>query len=128
MAPRGLHVVDSSAWFEYFLDTERAPLFAAVIEDSARLIVPVISLYEVFKKVLRTNGEAAALQVAAQMQRGELVALDEGLALAAASLPLPLADSLIYATARRYGATLWTQDQHFEGIEGVRYFDKRSVG
>ena len=120
------NVVDSSAWLEYFFDTATAASFAPAIEDPARLVVPVITLYEVFKKVLRTHGEDAALQVAAQMQQGELVNVDEGLALGAAKLQLPLADSLIYATAQRHGATLWTQDQHFEGLPGVRFFKKSS--
>ena len=121
---RGFNVVDSSAWLEYFLDTPEAPQFAQAIEDVERLIVPVITLYEVFKKVHRDHGEDSALQIAAQMQQGELVNIDEGLALEAAKLPLPLADSLIYATARRFNATLWTQDQHFNGLTGVRYFAK----
>jgi len=124
-APRR-NVVDSSAWLEYFLDTALAASFAPAIEDPERLVVPVITLYEVFKKVLRTHGEDAALQVAAQMQQGELVNVDEGLALEAAKLPLPLADSLIYATAQRHGATLWTQDQRFQGLPGVRFFQKSS--
>jgi predicted nucleic acid-binding protein len=124
VARRGFNVVDSSAWLEYFFDTPQAGSFAAAIEDTAHLVVPVITLYEVFKKVFRTHGEDAALQVAAQMQQGELVNLDEGLALEAAKLALPMADSLIYATAQRYQATLWTQDQHFEGLPSVRYFPK----
>ena len=124
-APRR-NVVDSSAWLEYFFDTALAGSFAPAIEDAERLVVPVITLYEVFKKVLRTHGEDAALQVAAQMQQGALVNIDEGLALEAAKLALPLADSLIYATAQRYGALLWTQDQHFEDLPGVRFFQKSS--
>ena len=127
-AQRGFNVVDSSAWLEYFFDTTQAAAFAAAIEDTKRLIVPIICLYEVFKKVLRTHGEDAALQIAAQMQQGELINLDEGLALEAAKLALPMADSVIYATARRYNATLWTQDQHFEGLAGVRYFPKSAIG
>jgi len=124
-APRR-NVVDSSAWLEYFFDTALAASFAPAIEDPERLVVPVITLYEVFKKVLRTHGEDAALQIAAQMQQGELVNVDEGLALEAAKLPLPLADGLIYATAQRHGATLWTQGQHFQGLPGVRFFQKSS--
>ena len=124
MAAPSLNVVDSSAWLEYLFDTPHAQPFAKAIEDVERLVVPVVTLYEVFKKVLRTHGEDAALQVAAQMQQGRLIELDEGLALEAAKLDLPLADSLIYATARRHGALLWTQDAHFEGLEGVRYFAK----
>jgi toxin FitB len=125
-ARRGFNVVDSSAWLEYFFDTAQAATFAAAIEDTEHLIVPVICLYEVFKKVHRSHGEDAALQIAAQMQQGELINVDEGLALEAAKLALPLADSLIYATARRFNATLWTQDQHFDGLAGVRYVAKAS--
>jgi predicted nucleic acid-binding protein len=121
---RGFNVVDSSAWLEYFFDTPQAGSFAAAIEDTEHLIVPVITLYEVFKKVLRTHGEDAALQIAAQMQQGELANLDEGLALEAAKLSLPMADSLIYATVQRYQATLWTQDQHFDGLSSVRFVPK----
>jgi predicted nucleic acid-binding protein len=122
----GANVVDSSGWLEYLADTERAPLFAPPLEDGANLIVPVISIYEVFKKVLRERGEDDAIHVAGLMQAGQLVDLDIGLALEAARLPLPLADSLIYAAAMRVGATLWTQDAHFEGMPNVRYFEKGS--
>ena len=123
---RGFNVVDSSAWLEYLFDTPQASAFAGAVEDTEHLVVPVITLYEVFKKVLRTHGEDVALQVAAQMQQGQLVDVDERLALEAAKLALPMADSLIYATAQRYSATLWTQDQHFESFAGVRYFAKPS--
>lgn len=118
------NVVDSSGWLEYLIDTERASLFAPAIEDTANLIVPVISLYEVFKKVLRVRGEHDALQIASVMQAGTLVDLDGALAISAARFQLPLADSIIYATAQRYQATLWTQDEHFENLAGVRYFRK----
>ena len=117
-----LNVVDSSAWLEYLADTERAALFSQVIEDVDHLLVPVITLYEVFKKVLRERGESDALQVAGVMQSGRLIGLDEALALEAARHALPLADSLIYATTLRYRATLWTQDEHFNHLPHVRYF------
>ena len=68
--------------------------------------MPVISIYEVFKKVLRERGEDDALQVASVMQGGQLIDLDCALALEAALYPLPLADSVIYATAMRHEATL----------------------
>lgn len=119
------NVVDSSAWLEYFTDSDRAPLFAAAIEDTENLVVPVISIYEVFKKVLRERGEDDALQVASMMQGGQLVELDCALALEAARHPLPLADSLIYATALRHEATLWTQDEHFKDLPQVRYFPRQ---
>ena len=121
---RTANVVDSSAWLEYFFDTPAARAFAAAIEDTERLVVPVIVLYEVVKKVRRTHGDDAALRVAAQMRTGEVVEIDENLALAAVQYALPLADSLIYATARRHDAVLWTQDEHFNGLPGVRYFQK----
>ena len=119
------NVVDSSGWLEYFTDSDRAPLFAAAIEDTEHLFVPVICIYEVFKKVLRERGEDDALQVASMMQGGQLVDLECALALEAARHPLPLADSLIYATALRHDATLWTQDEHFKDLPQVRYFPRQ---
>ena len=121
------NVVDSSAWLEYFADSDRALLFAAAIEDTENLFVPVISIYEVFKKVLRERGEDDALQVVSMMQCGQLTDLDCALALEAARHPLPLADSVIYATTMRHNATLWTQDEHFKDLPNVRYFPKPAV-
>lgn len=119
-----LNVVDSSAWLEYLTGGVQATCFADVIEDSKRLIVPAIVLYEVFKKVLRERGEQAALQIAAAMHAGKVVPVDAALALDAARYPMPLADSLIYATAQRLGATVWTQDEDFKDLPGVKYFAK----
>ena len=122
--PLPLNVVDSSAWLEYLTGGAQAAQFAAAIEDSKHLIVPVIVLYEVFKKVLRERGEQQALQVAGAMHAGKVVAVDAALALDAAHYSLPLADSLMYATAQRLGATVWTQDDDFKGLSGVQYFAK----
>jgi len=119
-----VNVVDSSAWLEYFADTDRADLFAAAIEDCETLIVPSICLYEVFKKVLREKGEYPAVRVFSFMSRGRVVDFDSSLALEAARHALPLADSIIYSTALRFGAILWTQDIHFENFPEVRYFAK----
>jgi predicted nucleic acid-binding protein len=118
------NVVDSSGWLEYFAGTPRAALFAQALEDTAHLVVPVLSVYEVFKKVLRERGESDALLVASSMQEGLVVDLDVSLALEAGRLNLPLADSIIYATAQRHDATLWTQDEHFKDLAGVRYFPR----
>ena len=120
----GANVVDSSGWLEYFADSDRASLFAAAIEDTANLFVPVISIYEVFKKVLRERGEDDALQAAGAMQAGRLIDLDLALALDAARYSLPLADSIIYASALRHNATLWTEDEHFKDLPNVRYFPR----
>ncbi|WP_019024018.1 MULTISPECIES: type II toxin-antitoxin system VapC family toxin [unclassified Thioalkalivibrio] len=126
-----MNVVDSSAWLEYFADGPNADVFADAIETTAELIVPTISLYEVFKRVLQQRGEAAALQAAALMQQGELIDLTGPLALSAASLgnqhALPLADSIIYATARAHQADLWTQDADFDGLPGVHYIPKHPL-
>lgn len=120
-----MNVVDSSGWLEFFADGPNASFFAASITDTDKLVVPTISLLEVFKRVLSQRGENVALQVVAQMRQGRVVDLDADLAMQAASLgllyKLPLADSVMLATARAHGATLWTQDVDFDGIDGVRY-------
>jgi len=122
-----INVVDSSGWLEYLADSKSAAFFAPAIEDTENLVVPVITIYEVFKKVLRERGENEALQVASMMQSGQVIEVDSALALDAARYPLPLADSLIYATALRHGATLWTQDEHFKDLPGVRYLAKKAA-
>jgi toxin FitB len=119
-----MNVVDSSAWLEYLTGSGRAELFAEPIEKSGSLIVPVIVIYELFKKVYRERGEDAALEVYALLAQGTVVDVDTPLALAAARIRLPLADSLIYATAQFHRATLWTQHEHFQGMSGVKYFPK----
>jgi predicted nucleic acid-binding protein len=120
-----VNVVDSSGWLEYFADGRNAAFFAPAIEDLPRLVVPTLSLFEVFRRLLEQRGEAAALQAVALMHQGRIVDFGAPLALAAARLStqerLPLADSIILATARFFGATLWTQDADFEGRDGVRY-------
>lgn len=120
-----MNVVDSSAWLEYFADGPNAEAFAPPIQATAELVVPSITLFEVFKRVYQQRGEGPALHAVAVMQQGQVVDLDGPLALAAAKLSadskLPLADSVVLATARQHEATLWTQDADFEGLPGVRY-------
>jgi predicted nucleic acid-binding protein len=123
-----MNIVDSSAWLEYFADGENASFFADAIEDTAELIVPVICLYEVFKRVLQQRGESAALTAIADMSHGQIVEVSSPIALSAAylsaELRLPMAGSLILATARAEKAVLWTQDEHFKELEGVRFIEK----
>lgn len=124
------NVVDSSGWIEYFADGPNADFFEVAIENAVSLVVPSISIYEVFKRLLtEPNGEEAALRVAAAMQRGSVVDLDAELALEAAKtsreMKLPMVDSIILSTARTHDATVWTQDSDFEGITGVKYVEKR---
>ena len=120
-----MNVVDSSAWLEYFADGPNASAFAPAIERSGGLVVPTLSLYEVFRRILHQRGESEALGTVAQMHHGMVVDLTSDLALSSAHLSvelgLPMADSVMLATARAYDAVLWTQDAHFEGIEGIRF-------
>ena len=106
------------------MDTPRAALFADVLDDADTLLVPVITVYEVIKKIVRELGDDIASSALVLMQRSRIVNVDLALATQAMRNGLPLADSLIYATAQMHGAMLWTQDQHFEGLPGVRYFQK----
>ena len=117
-------VLDSSCWLEFLMDTPRAALFADVLDDADALLVPVITVVEVIKKIVRELGDDIASSSLVLMQRSRIVNIDLALATQAMRNGLPLADSLIYATAQMHGAMLWTQDQHFEGLPGVHYFQK----
>lgn len=124
-----MNLVDSSGWLEYFADGRNAKYFAPPIVAITDLIVPTISLYEVFKRVLQQRGESAALQAVALMQQGQVADLTAPISLSAARISvdhkIPMADSLILATARAHGAALWTQDADFDGITGVKYVPKK---
>lgn len=124
-----MNIVDSSAWLEYFADGPNAEYFSAPLVDTENLIVPTICIYEVFKAVLRQRGEDAALQAIALMKQGATINLTDDLALQAAKISLdykiPMADSIILATARAHEAVLWTQDHDFMDIEGVKYLPKK---
>ena len=124
-----MNVVDSSGWLEYLADGPNADFFANSILATADLLVPTLSLYEVFKRVLQQRGEGDALQAVALMQQGTIVELSCSLALSAARISLndkiPMADSIMLATARAYGATLWSQDSDFANITGVSYIAKK---
>jgi predicted nucleic acid-binding protein len=123
-----VNLVDSSGWLEYFADGANAEFFAPPIEDTRRIVVPTISLLEVFRRILQQKGENEALRAIALMRQGRIVDLDADLALSAArlgrELGLPLADSVILATAHKFNASVWTQNSDFEGLEGVRYVAK----
>ena len=121
--------MDSSAWPEYFANGPNAGFFAPAIEDVDRLLVSTINLFEVFKRVLQQRGERDALRAAAEMQQGQVVEVDSALALSAArisfDLKLPLADSVVLATARARDAVLWTPDADFKEMDTVRYVPKK---
>jgi predicted nucleic acid-binding protein len=123
-----VNVVDSCGWLEYFADGPNAEFFAPAIEQTEALVVPTLTLFEVFKRILQQRNEADALRAIGLMRQGRCVDLSDSLAIGAASLSfalkLPLADSIILYTARQHGATLWTQDAHFESLTGVRYVQR----
>jgi predicted nucleic acid-binding protein len=125
-----MNVIDSSAWLEYFANGPNASFFAAAIEQTEDLIVPSLTLYEVFRKVLQQRDEGQALQAVAVMQQSTVADLDSRIALDAARISLgsrlPMADSIILATAQAYEATVWTQDADCKNIPGVRYRKKKA--
>ncbi len=120
-----MNLVDTSGWIEYFFGESNAKYFTLPIEATDQLLVPVTCLYEVFKKINIVANEAQALQAIAQMKQGTVVDTTEDIALSAALISLkhklPMADSIIYATSRANAATLWTQDDHFSALPGVKY-------
>jgi predicted nucleic acid-binding protein len=123
-----MNIIDSSGWLEYFADGPNASFFSRPLEKTADLIVPTVTIYEVFKVVLRQRNESDALQSVALMQQGSVVDLTSNISILAAKMSidhqLPMADSIILATARVYQATIWTQDSDFNGIDGVQYISK----
>lgn len=123
-----MNLVDSSGWLEYFADGRNAEFFVAAIEDTENLIVSTINIFEVFKRVFQQRGEDAALQAVALMHQAGVVDVSSPIAMDAVKLStelkLPMADSIVLATARAYGAILWTQDADFEGLPDVRFTRK----
>ncbi|MHB1077526.1 PIN domain-containing protein [Thiobacillus sp.] len=124
-AQKGMNVVDSCGWLEYFANGDNAVFFAPILESTESLIVPSLSVFEVCKRVALQRGEQAAHQAADYMARGTIVGLTADTALAAALYSarhrLPMADSIILLIAREYQATLWTQDADLKGHKGVKY-------
>ncbi len=126
-----MNVVDSSAWLSYFSGDANATAFSIPIENIEELIVPSITITEVFKYILRQRGEDMALQAIAHMEQGNVISLDSSLAINAAKYgidhKLPLADSIIYATGRKFNALIWTQDIDFKALVGVKYYSKTTI-
>jgi len=124
-----MNIVDSSGWLAYFADEPNARHFRAPLQDSAALIVPTITIYEVFKVIHREATENEALEAVVAMQKGTVVDLKAALAITASKLSLeynlPMADSIILATAQGCNAVIWTQDSDFKNIANVKYFPKK---
>jgi len=124
-----MNIVDSSGWLAYFADEPNAKHFLTPLSNPGSLVVPAITIYEVFKIILREAGENEALQAVVAMRKGKVIDLNTSLALSAAKLSLehqiPMADSIILATAHEFKATIWTQDVDFKNISKVKYFPKK---
>jgi toxin FitB len=123
-----MNLVDSSGWLEYLTDGKNAKYFAPAIERTDELIVSTINIYEIYKKVLSEKDEDAAIQVAGLMQQAKVIEVNSAIAIQAAKLSsiqkIPMADSMIYITARQNNAVVWTQDVDFKDLDGVKYFKK----
>lgn len=124
-----MNIVDSSGWLDFFTDSVLASVFRPIIEDWSNLIVPTITLYEVKKKTLLERGAEAAEAAIDLMRDGGIIPCDEQIPLRACELSLqyklPMADSIIYATALEHDAIVWTSDSDFKDLPNVRFFDKR---
>ena len=124
-----MNLVDSCGWLEYFTNSANVIFFKDAILDTENLIVPSICIYEVFKKIYLEQGEDKALSITVQMRQGNKVEFDADIAFHAAKLSIdkqiPMADSIILATAIKYEATIWTQDKHFSQIPNVKYIEKK---
>jgi predicted nucleic acid-binding protein len=124
-----VNLIDSSAWLEYFADGPNASFFAAPIEKTQELIVPTIVVLEVYKRILQQRSARTALEAVAVLRQGRTIDLTAALAIAAATLShpekLPMADSIILATARAENAVIWTQDADFKDTPGVRFRARR---
>jgi predicted nucleic acid-binding protein len=124
-----MNIVDSSGWLAYFADEPNAKHFLIPLKDTDSLVVPTITIYEVFKVVLRESSENEALQAVAAMQKGTVVDLTTNLAIAASKLSLerrlPMVDGIILATSEVFNAKIWTQDSDFKNISGAKYFPKK---
>jgi predicted nucleic acid-binding protein len=125
-----MNLVDSSGWLEFFADGPNASFFVTPLKDADELVVPTISIYEVFKSVLRQRDESSGLQAVALMKQGQVIDLTINISMKAAKLSLdhkiPMADSIILATGRLYQATVWTQDIDFKGLKDVKFIQKKN--
>jgi predicted nucleic acid-binding protein len=123
-----MNLVDSSGWLEYLTDSKNAKLFAPIIEEIDELLVSPINIYEIYKKVLIEKDENFALQVVGLMQQAEIIEVSSSIAIQAAKFSyknkIPMADSIIYTTARMNDAIVWTQDIDFKNLEGVKFIKK----
>ncbi len=122
-------VIDTSGWLEYFTGGPNSNIFSTAIKNNPKIIIPTIILYDLWKKISREKGEDKVIEVVAQLKRFDIISLDESLSISVAKISnefkIPMADSIIYGTAKKYNATLWAQDPDFKDFENVKYIEKR---
>jgi len=123
-----MNIIDTSLWIEFFAGTPLDESIVNAIGNSDEMYVPSICLYEVRKKFLNDNDPDTAVAVIDIMKNGKVINLDSEIALLASDIgkqhKLPMADSIIYATAILWDAELYTQDKHFDNLDRVHYFSK----
>lgn len=123
-----MNLVDSSGWLEYFADGKNAKHYAPIIQDLENLAVSTINIYEVYKKIVQQRDEKDAIQAIAVMQQSNVIEVTEQIAVEAAKLSvaysIPMADSIVIATAQSIDATIYTQDNDFKGFKNVMFFKK----
>jgi toxin FitB len=123
-------VVDSCGWIEFLARGPNAALFGEQLQATSNVLVPTVVIYEVTRYARRVGGDAAAERILAHMHQAAVVDFTMPIAIEAAQVGprerLAMADSIILTTARLHGATLWTQDAHFEGLAGVHYIPTRT--
>ena len=111
------------------MDTEIGQSIASIVENPNDLIVPTITLYEVFKKLSSEKDKEYAQNVITYMQTGTIIELNAELSLSAADISrkykLAMADSIIYSTAQHYSAMVFSCDIHFKDLPNVTYFLKK---
>jgi predicted nucleic acid-binding protein len=123
-----MNLVDSSGWLEFFSDSKNAETFAPAIKNTKELIVSTINLYEVYKKILIERDEKSALEAIGIMQQAKVIDINSSISIEAAKisfqLKIPMADSLIYITAKQNDAVVWTQDYDFKDLDNVKFVRK----
>lgn len=124
-----MNIVDTSGWIAFLNGEGNAAVFAEPLQDTERLLVPTICIYEMFKFTKIKKGKAEAIKIAAHMKQGRILELNEKIAMEAALISIDykmaMADSLIYASARIADALIWTQDKDFKGLPSVKYYPKK---
>jgi len=120
--------VDSSGWIEFFLGSTAGRTFKPIIEQTAQLVVPAVSIFEVHRFLSRTAAASvrdAAIEV---MCRSTVIDLNAARAIAASIAAkkhsLAMADAVIYSIAQEFKATFWTQDVDYKDLPGVNYHAK----